>query len=544
MRRGVAVRFAIFVIAILVSLVYLAPTFVSKEKSGGQKEGLPDWWPSFLPMDRIHLGLDLQGGSHLILEVKVDKAIENNIERVKGDLTNILRERGISGVSVDRVQGTQIQLKIPAANVERVQGVIKGDFPNLAVLNTQTSGGATEIFLSLNKEEMRSLRDYAVDQSLETIRNRIDQFGVSEPVIQREGQTDILVQLPGIQDPQRAKEIIGKTALLEFKLVDDTANVEDAVRHGPPPGRQVLYGRGGKGEEGVSGGGEGTPYVLESRTLMTGETIADARVRPSQQLQGPYVELVLNSSGARLFEQITAANVKRRLAIVLDNRVYSAPVIQERIGGGRASITGSFDIKEARDLAIILRAGALPAPVEIIEERSVGPSLGSDSIRQGVISFVVGISLVIVFMIVYYKGAGVLADVALIFHILFLLAILAAFKAVLTLPGIAGIVLIAGMAVDANVLINERIREELRAGRAPRSAVEAGYEHALPAIIDTNVTTFLSGLILFQFGTGPIKGFAVTLCIGILTTVVTAVYMTRVYYDYRMGVRKLTRISI
>jgi preprotein translocase subunit SecD len=389
---------------------------------------------------------------------------------------------------------------------------------------------------------MRSLRDYAVDQSLETIRNRIDQFGVSEPVIQREGQTSILVQLPGIQDPQRAKEIIGKTALLEFKLVDEAANVDQAVRSGPPPGDQILYGYGGKGEGGAAG--EKVPYVLESRTLMTGEYIADARVRPSQQLQGPYVELILNSSGARLFEQITAANVKRRLAIVLDNRVYSAPVIQERISGGRASITGSFDIKEARDLAIILRAGALPAPVEIIEERSVGPSLGSDSIRQGVISFAVGITLVITFMIVYYKGAGVLADIALIFHILFLLAILAAFKAVLTLPGIAGIVLIAGMAVDANVLINERIREELRAGRAPRSAVEAGYQHALPAIIDTNVTTFLSGVILFQFGTGPIKGFAVTLCVGILTTVVTAVYMTRIYYDYRMATRKLTRLSI
>ena len=256
------------------------------------------------------------------------------------------------------------------------------------------------------------------------------------------------------------------------------------------------------------------------------------------------MELILNARGARLFEQVTAANVKRRLAIVLDNRVYSAPVIQERIGGGRASITGSFDIKEARDLAIILRAGALPAPVEIAEERTVGPSLGSDSIHQGIISFVVGSSLVIIFMIVYYKGAGVLADVALIFHILFLLAILAAFKAVLTLPGIAGIVLIAGMAVDANVLINERIREELRLGRSVRAAIEAGYERALPAIIDTNVTTFLSGVILFQFGTGPIKGFAVTLCVGILTTVVTAVYMTRIYYDWRMSTRKLEHISI
>jgi len=314
------------------------------------------------------------------------------------------------------------------------------------------------------------------------------------------------------------------------------------VRNGPPPGDEVLYGRGGK-EEGGAAAGQ-TPYVVQSRTLMTGEYIADARVRPSQQLQGPYVELILNARGARLFEQITAANVKRRLAIVLDNRVYSAPVIQERIGGGRASITGSFDVKEARDLAIILRAGALPAPVEIAEERTVGPSLGTDSIRQGVISFIVGTSLVILFMIFYYKGAGILADVALIFHILFLLAILAAFGAVLTLPGIAGIVLIAGMAVDANVLINERIREELRLGRTPRAAIEAGYERALPAIIDTNVTTFLSGVILFQFGTGPIKGFAVTLCVGILTTVVTAVYMTRIYYDWRMTTRKLERVSI
>jgi preprotein translocase subunit SecD len=533
MRRSVAIRLGLFIVATLVSLVYLAPTFV---------HDLPPWWSSFLPTDRIHLGLDLQGGSHLLLEVKVEKAIENNVERIKADLTNVLRDRGISGVSVERVQGTQIQLKVPAASVERVRGLLKSDFPNLTVVNTQASGGTTEFFLTLSKEEIRSLRDYAVDQSLETIRNRIDQFGVSEPVIQREGQQEILIQLPGIQDPERAKEIIGKTALLEFKLVDDTVNVEDALKNGPPPGRQMLYGYAGKGEGAV--GGEKVAYVVESRTLMTGEYITDARVRPSSQLQGPYVEVILNSPGARLFEQITAANVKRRLAIVLDNRVYSAPVIQERIGGGRASITGSFDIKEARDLAIILRAGALPAPVEIIEERTVGPSLGSDSIRQGILSFVVGISLVILFMIIYYKGAGVLANVALIFHILFLLAILAAFKAVLTLPGIAGIVLIAGMAVDANVLINERIREELRAGRAPRSAVEAGYQHALPAIIDTNVTTFLSGLILFQFGTGPIKGFAVTLCIGILTTVVTAVYMTRIYYDYRMATRKLTGISI
>jgi preprotein translocase subunit SecD len=533
MRQSVLTRAIIFGLAIVAAIIYLLPTFVNP---------LPSWWSSFLPTDRINLGLDLQGGSHLVLGVKVDKAIENNVERIRGDLTNVLREKGVSGVSVERIEGTQLQIKAAAASAEQVRGILKSDFGYLVEAKTpQTSAGTTDFYLTLSKEEMRSLRDYAIDQSLETIRNRIDQFGVSEPIIQREGQENILIQLPGIQDPERAKEIIGKTALLEFKLVDDTANVEDAIKNGPPPGRQLLYGHAGRGE-GI--GTEKQPYVVESRPLMTGEYIQDARVRPAQQLQGASVELILNGAGARLFEQITAANVKRRLAIVLDNRVYSAPVIQERIGGGRASITGNFDLKEARDLSIVLRAGALPAPVEILEERTVGPSLGSDSIRQGVISFVVGASLVIIFMIVYYKGAGALADVALLFHILFLLSILAAFKAVLTMPGIAGIVLIAGMAVDANVLINERIREELRAGRTPRSAIEAGFQHAMPAIIDTNVTTFLSGVILFQFGTGPIKGFAVTLCVGILTTVVTAVYMTRVYYDYRAVTGKLRQISI
>ena len=546
MRRGAPIRLMLFIAAALAALVYLTPTFIANREDAGRrdvKDSLPRWWPRFLPTEQIHLGLDLQGGSHLILTVKVDKAIENNLERIRGELTNILRQRGISGVSVEKVEGTQLQLKVPSGSAERVRAVLKGDFGNLTEARTpQTSGGMTDFYLTLSKEEMRALRDYAVDQSLETIRNRVDQFGVSEPIIQRQGQEDILIQLPGIQDPDRAKEIIGKTALLEFKLVDEAANVEDAIRTGPPPGRQVLYGHAGKGEGGL--GAEKSAYVLEARTLMTGEYITDARVRPSSQLEGPYVELILNSSGARLFEEITAANVKRRLAIVLDNRVYSAPVIQERIGGGRASITGSFTIQEARDLAIILRAGALPAPVEIAEERTVGPSLGQDSINQGITSFIVGGALVVVFMIAYYKGAGLLAIVAVIFNLLFMMAILAGFQAVLTLPGIAGIVLTIGMAVDANVLINERIREELRTGRAIRSAIEAGYEHALPAILDSNITTFLSGVILFQFGTGPIKGFAVTLCVGILTTVLTAVYLTRIYYDQRMAARKLESISI
>ena len=542
MRRGVLTRVITFSVLALLALLFLAPNFLGKKDSSGKAE-MPGWWPGFLPSDVIHLGLDLQGGSHLVLEVKLDKAIENHMERLKGDLTTSFRDKGISGVSVERVEFTQLQIKVASASVERVRAILKADFGNLSEAKTpQTSANGTDFYMTLNREETRALRDYIVDQSLETIRNRIDQFGVSEPVIQRQGIDHILVQLPGIQDPQRAKDIIGKTALLEFKLVDDNVNPEEAVKNGAPPGRQVLFGQVGKGSPGA--GAVKAPYVLEARTLMTGEYIQDAKVRPGEQLQGPYVELILNDQGARLFEQITAANVKRRMAIVLDNNVYSAPVIQERIGGGRASITGSFDIKEARDLSIVLRAGALPAPVEIVEERTVGPSLGRDSINQGITSFIVGGAFVILFMIAYYKGAGLVAVVALVFNVLFMIAMLAGFQAVLTLPGIAGIVLTVGMAVDANVLINERIREEIRAGRAVRSAIEAGYQNALPAILDSNITTFLSGVILFQFGTGPIKGFAVTLCIGILTTVITAVYLTRVYYDYRIGTRRLERISI
>jgi preprotein translocase subunit SecD len=277
---------------------------------------------------------------------------------------------------------------------------------------------------------------------------------------------------------------------------------------------------------------------------MTGDLGADANIRPATDIEGPYVELVLNDRGARLFEKVTGENVGRRLAIILDNTVYSAPTIREKIGGGRASITGAFDIKEARDLAIVLRAGALPAPVTIAEERTVGPSLGRDSINQGMLSFAVGGALIVVFMLVYYKFAGLLADVAVMLNVLFVMAALAAFEATLTLPGIAGIVLTVGMAVDANVLINERMREELRLGKSSRAVVESGYERALPAILDSNITTFLSGLILFQFGSGPVKGFAVTLCIGIVSTVFTAVFCTRVVYDYLLSQRRLATLSV
>ncbi|OGQ52520.1 MAG: preprotein translocase subunit SecD, partial [Deltaproteobacteria bacterium RIFCSPLOWO2_02_FULL_57_26] len=366
MQRGVFVRIVIFLGVALAALIYLVPSLVGE---------VPFWWSSFLPAERIHLGLDLQGGSHLILEVKVEKAVENTVERVKGDLDNLLKGKSVSYSEMVR-KGAEIQLKVPSASADKARDLIKSEFSNLVVVSSRADPGGVEFLLALHERELRSLREDTVDQSLETIRNRIDQFGVSEPIIQRRGRQDILVQLPGIQDPERAKEIIGKTALLEFKLVDEVHSVEEAVRKGPPPGTEILYGYSTRSNGAAV---EKVPYLLDSRTLMTGEYIADARVRPGSGLEGPYVELILSSSGARLFERITGENVKRRLAIILDNRVYSAPVIQERIGGGRASITGSFDMKDARDLAIVLRAGALPAPVEIVEERTVGPSLGRDS---------------------------------------------------------------------------------------------------------------------------------------------------------------------
>lgn len=534
MKSSLLYRIALIVGLLVVAAVYLTPSLVSD---------LPQFWKDYLPSSRIRLGLDLQGGTHLVLTVDVEKALEasliHNVEDIK-------REAAESKIAVDAVErvGARIEARIGNSDARAAfTELIKNNFPNLAVADSSTVDGVGTIQLAHTKMEERRLRDFALDQSLETIRNRIDQFGVTEPIIQRQGSEDILIQLPGIQDPQRAKELIGRTAQLEFKILSDAPDAEGYVegKAPVPEGMQVLNGYSG---ERVGGRAERTKYLVQSKTLMTGEVIANATVRPATDLDGPYVSLELNSRGAKQFDELTTANVGKRLAIILDNTVYSAPVIRERISGGQASITGSFELKEARDLAIVLRAGALPAPVHVAEERTVGPSLGKDSIQQGLTSFLIGGLLVVLFMILYYKLAGILADAALLMNVLLLMAGLAALQATLTLPGIAGIVLTLGMAVDANVLINERIREELRLGKTPRAAIEAGYERALPAILDSNVTTFLSGLILFQFGSGPIKGFAVTLCVGILTTVFTAVVFTRTVYDWRLAGRRLETISI
>jgi len=499
---------------------------------------MPDWFNSGFGATKIQLGLDLQGGTHLLMAVKLEDAVKTQLGRRGDDLKKQLTDNkiGFGNIAVDDSGNLLVKLKSSADRTPFLD-LVQKSFADMTVSsNTDSSGVGPAYSMAYKPLELQTIRNNAMDQALETIRNRIDQLGVRETTVAKEGDNEILVQLPGIQDPERAKELIGKTAVLEFKLVDDTNNVQDAIKNGPPPGDEILYGTS------ETGGRE--PYLVESPVLMTGDVVTDARVRPGARLEGPYVAVELDNRGADIFDAMTSQNVGRRLAIVLDNTVYSAPQIKERIPGGHVQITGRFSMDEAHDLAIVLRSGALPAPVEIEEERTVGPSLGRDSIRQGEMSFVIGAGAVLIFMAVYYSGAGLLADFGLSLNILLLICVMAALGATLTLPGIAGIVLTLGMSVDANVLVNERMREELRNGKSPREAVKLGYERAWSAIRDSNISTFAAGLILFQFGTGPVKGFAVTLCVGVLTGLFSCIVVTRAWYDYRISMRKLTRISV
>jgi preprotein translocase subunit SecD len=389
--------------------------------------------------------------------------------------------------------------------------------------------------------EIQAIRTNAVVQGVETIRNRIDQFGVREPQIIAEGEDRIVVQLPGVKDQQRAIELVGKTALLEFKLVDEGASLEEALKGNVPEDDQVLYQ---KSVDPQSGRATKTPMVVKKRAQLTGDTIKTAKVNFGDQGGGAYVSISFDTRGAKVFDRVTAENVKRRLAIVLDDTIYSAPVIQERISGGEAQITGSFTPEEASDLAIVLRAGSLPAPVKVIQNVTIGPSLGQDSIRKGIQAAIIGALVVVAFMGFYYKFAGLVADFALVFNILFLLASMAAFSATLTLPGIAGIILAIGMAVDSNVLIFERIREELRAKKSVRASIDAGYDKAFMVVVDTHVTTLITAVILFQFGTGPIKGFAVSLSIGVAINLFTALVCTKVVFDYLNAKKPMQALSI
>jgi preprotein translocase subunit SecD len=524
--KNISWKLVLVFVVVIAAIIYILPTLKA------------DIWPH----KKINLGLDLQGGMHLVLEVDSEKAVESTVERISQEIRQQLKQKRLRNVAVDRIEGTRISVQVKSEeNIDKFKDLLDDDFRDLRKISEKMINGTDTIVLGLTDADRDQIKKLAVEQALETIRNRIDQFGVAEPDIRRQGENRILIQLPGIKDTQRAMDLIGKTALLEFKLVDDTSSLDAALNGDIPPGREILYRVEENPETQRT---TRTPFLLRKRTLLDGSTLTDARVQIDSQFNEPYVSINFDKKGARIFERITAENVNKRLAIVLDNNVYSAPVIQEKIAGGQARITGRFTAEEARDLAIVLRAGALPAPVNVLEERTVGPSLGHDSIRKGLLSMCVGGLLVIIFMIIYYKTAGLIADLALALNIVLIGAGLAGFQATLTLPGIAGIILTIGMAVDANVIIFERIREELTLGRTPRAAVAAGYDRATLTILDANVTTLIAAAVLIQFGTGSVRGFAITLSLGVVASLFTSLILSRLIFDYLLMYRQTKTLSI
>ena len=490
--------------------------------------------------EKIKLGLDLQGGMYLVYEVETEKALQMKMDRLGEDLRNTLESEGIGveDVSVDTKNALFIQLG--QENDRTIARRTLADYPDInEIVDT---GDPTVIGYVLSDYRRKSLKQNAVDQALETLRNRIDEFGVSEPTIQRQGENRILIMLPGVKDPDRAKSLIKTTAMLEFKMVAEDQSVQDAIDVGAPPGTEVVWQF--EKDEVTGQLIKKAPYLLKKNALLTGDAIEDADVRIDQSFNESYVLIVFDSDGARRFAEITGANVNKRFAIVLDGKVHSAPVIQERIGGGRAQITGGFSPETAHDLAIVLRAGALPAPLHLLEERTVGPSLGADSVARGVKSILFGFITVVLFMLAYYRVGGFIADTALFLNLVVIAGLMGYLEATLTLPGIAGIILTVGMAVDANVLVFERIREEVANGKTIRAAVESGFSKAFLTIIDANVTTLIAAIVLFQFGTGPLKGFAVTLTIGILASMFTAVFVSRTIFNLILSNRSVTTVRI
>ncbi len=556
MNTNLKLKIGLLFTVILFSVMTLVPSFYA---------GAPDWWKKYLAPEGLKLGLDLQGGMHLVLRVDLDKAVDNSLELAASDLKEGLAEKNISAVQLDSPDPGQVIFTLPNTGaVDIINQVIKDDFPNLDITVEAEEGSFPRISLKLTQDEIDFIRKNAVAQSLEIIRNRIDQFGVAEPVIIRQGEDEIVVQLPGIKDPDRAMGLIGQTAQLEFKLVADDTGVDlaklidQAVKSGQWKGGDsrkqlnlALQGRLPKGTEiyfqriidNQTKRESKVPILLNSQVLMTGEMVKNAQVRIGGTFNEPYVSLDLTGRGGKIFANITEKNVNRRLAIVLDEVVRSAPVIREKILGGSAQISGSFTHEEATDLAIVLRVGALPAPVEIIQNLTVGASLGQDSINKGLTSGLFGALMVLVFMVIYYRLSGVIADIALVLNILFLFSGLAMLGATLTLPGIAGIILSIGMAVDANVLIFERMREEFALGKSVKSGVDSGFNKAFWSIVDSQVTTLITALALFLFGTGPIKGFAVTLSLGIIFNLFAVLFCTRLIYDWLYTGRKLRELK-
>jgi preprotein translocase subunit SecD len=541
-------RLLLLLLVVVVSVICFLPSIPDLYQA------LPAWARSILPNKGIALGLDLQGGIHLVMEVDEDRAVEIAVDRSVVALQDVLVDKKIPVESVKRTSPTRVTIQFQNADLKAQIQKLLDDFP--AFSEVESAGSANTIVWDLRETESKRIKDSAINQALETIRNRIDQFGVAEPLVQRQGLKQIVVQLPGIRDPKRAKDLIKETALLEFKMLDEEnqmkmdlparipkdreAEVVKQAESKLPEGSQILFERAVERDTGRE---YRIPYLVKKRVMLTGDVLSDARVSIGQ-FNDPYVSITFDGKGGREFDRITSENVKKRMAIVLDNTIYSAPVIQERISGGRAQITGTFTTQEANDLAIVLRAGALPAPLKIIQDLTVGPSLGKDSIEKGVRATLIAGVMVMGFMVVYYRLSGVVADFALILNLICLMGALSALSATLTLPGIAGIVLTIGMGVDSNVLIFERIREELRSGKGVRLAVDGGYDKALLTIVDSHVTTLITGVALFLFGTGPIKGFAVTLCLGIAINLFTALVGTKVIFDIINQRHKVEQLSI
>ncbi len=507
---------------LFLGVLFSLPNFLSEETRLSM--------PELLPSSTLNLGLDLQGGSHLLLSVDTDSVQRERLEDLTSDIRLALRGERVGYTGLGRIDGGVTVTVRDAADMEKATEVLQGlaqpisgsaltSFEQRTDLEVQNTDGQT-FQLIVTEDAIAARNTRTVQQSIEIIRRRVDELGTTEPTIQRQGETRILVQVPGLDDPERLKALLGQTAKMNFHLVDQTVSgyeVQDGKR--PPAGSRLVY----------TDTEPQVPYVIRRRAIVSGERLVDASVGFDPQTNAPEVNFRFDALGGRKFGEVTQANVGRPFAIVLDDKVISAPIIQTAILGGSGRITGNFTVQEANDLAILLRAGALPAPMSILEERTVGPGLGADSVAAGRIALIIGFLAVIGFMIVSYSLFGLFANVALIANLVLIMAVLSGLQATLTLPGIAGIVLTVGMAVDANVLIFERIREEIIAGKTPIIAIDMGYNRALGTIIDANITTLLAAVILFQLGSGPIRGFAVTLAIGIVTSVFTAFVLTRLF---------------
>ena len=491
-------------VVLLLGAVFAAPNLLSRDTAAG----LPGW----VPREQINLGLDLQGGSYLLMEVDIGAVVRERLDNLVDGLRSALREAKIAYTDLG-VDGQAANFKVRDPQTLQAAREAIRDSAQGFVMDVGDDG---TFHLRFSEQALQDLRTNVVSHSLEIVRRRVDETGTREPSIQRQGDDRILIQLPGLRDPERIKALLGKTAKLTFRLVDDTAAADDTR---VPAGSEILS------SDEMDPAGNLRRYVVKKRIMVSGDTLTDAAA--TFQDGQPVVTFRFDSAGAKRFGDATRDNVGRPFAIVLDNKVISAPVIREPILGGSGVISGRFTVQEVQDLALLLRAGALPAPLTILEERTVGPGLGADSIEAGKIASILGFVFVVILMAALYGLLGLMADVALAANLILILAALSGLQATLTLPGIAGIVLTLGMAVDANVLILERVREEIAGGRGPVTAIDAGYRRAMATIIDSNLTTLIAALLLFQFGTGPIKGFAVTLAIGLVTSMFTAIMLTR-----------------